>query len=42
MIRHGYGVQTWTDGKRYEGYWLDDKMDGWGRMKYSDGDIYEG
>lgn len=27
-IRHGYGVQYWTDGAHYEGKWLFNKADG--------------
>ena len=28
-VREGYGVQEWTDGGRYEGYWKNDKS--WGK-----------
>jgi hypothetical protein len=29
-MRHGYGVYTWRDGDRYEGYWENNKRDGEG------------
>jgi hypothetical protein len=25
---HGYGVLTWKDGKKYEGYFVNDKREG--------------
>ena len=25
-IRHGRGIQIWIDGSRYEGYWINDKV----------------
>lgn len=28
MIRHGYGVQVWLDGAKYQGYWKDNKACG--------------
>src|SRR3990167_6354002 len=42
MLRHGYGVQTTQDGAKHEGFWKDDKADGWGRKTFPEGDIYEG
>lgn len=41
-LRHGYGVQVWTDGSKYEGEWKNDKTNGYGRLIHSDGDVYEG
>ena len=40
--RHGRGVQIWSDGSRYEGYWENDKANGRGRLIHADGDVYEG
>ncbi|CAG9312094.1 unnamed protein product [Blepharisma stoltei] len=40
--RHGYGVQIWPDGSKYEGYWMLDKANGKGRLTHGDGDVYEG
>jgi len=28
MVRHGYGVQVWLDGAKYQGYWKDNKASG--------------
>ena len=30
--RHGHGYLTWADGSRYEGYWIDDKANGYGKL----------
>ena len=40
--RHGRGIQKWTDGSRYEGYWKEDKANIKGKLIHSDGDVYEG
>ena len=40
--RHGRGIQVWTDGSRYEGYWKEDKANVRGKLTHSDGDVYEG
>ena len=40
--RHGRGIQVWTDGSRYEGYWKQDKANVRGKLTHSDGDVYEG
>ena len=40
--REGKGVQIWSDGSRYEGFWLKDKANGRGRLIHADGDVYEG
>ena len=31
-----------SDGSSYEGSWVDNKYEGFGVFKWSDGDIYEG
>ena len=41
-LRHGIGIQVWTDGSIYEGHWKNDKADGDGRLIHADGDVYEG
>mmetsp|Transcript_39956 Transcript_39956/g.29462 ORF Transcript_39956/g.29462 Transcript_39956/m.29462 type:complete len:101 (+) Transcript_39956:290-592(+) len=41
-IRDGRGVQIWSDGSRYEGYWKANRANGRGRLIHADGDIYEG
>ena len=40
--REGKGIQIWNDGSKYEGYWKNDKANGWGRLIHSYGDVYEG
>ena len=40
--RHGRGIQIWTDGSKYEGYWKDDKANVKGKLIHADGDVYEG
>ena len=40
--RDGYGVQIWSDGSKYEGFWSNDKANGKGRLIHADGDVYEG
>ena len=40
--RHGRGIQVWTDGSRYEGYWVEDKAHGYGVYTHIDGAKYEG
>jgi hypothetical protein len=41
-IKHGYGIQVWADGSKYEGYWKQGMASGYGRLIHSDGDVYEG
>jgi hypothetical protein len=31
-LRYGRGVQIWTDGSKYEGYWRSDMANGRGRL----------
>ena len=40
--REGYGVQVWTDGAKYEGYWIDNKAQGRGTFWHAEGDLYDG
>ena len=41
-MRHGYGVQMWPDGAKYEGYWKNDKAHGKGKFYHVEGDVYDG
>jgi hypothetical protein len=38
----GYGIFTWTDGRRYEGQYIDDEKEGNGTFFWPDGRKYEG
>lgn len=40
--REGRGIQVWPDGSKYEGYWLNDKVQGLGRMIFTNGDAFVG
>lgn len=40
--RENFGVLRKKDGIKYEGYWMDDKLNGLGRFIYKDGTVYEG
>jgi hypothetical protein len=42
IVRHGYGVQYWTDGAHYEGQWKYNKAEGQGIFWHAEGDIYHG
>ena len=35
-------MQIWADGSIYEGYWLNNKANGYGRLIHPDGDVYSG
>lgn len=39
---HGKGVYTWTDGRKYEGEYFNDKKHGYGVYTYSDNRKFEG
>ncbi len=39
---HGYGINLWANGDRYEGYWQDDLQHGQGTYTWSDGSGYQG
>ena len=41
-IRHGRGIQLWTDGSKFIGYWKNGKASGKGKLIHADGDIYDG
>jgi hypothetical protein len=36
------GIQKWTDGRSYEGQFLNNLMHGFGRFSFGDGTMYEG
>jgi hypothetical protein len=40
--KEGFGIKTWANGSRYEGYWHNDKMHGEGTFKWDKGDVYQG
>ena len=40
--QHGYGVQEWNDGAKYEGEWKNGKTNGYGTFYHPGGDIYKG
>lgn len=42
IVRHGYGVQYWTDGAHYEGQWTFNKAEGQGTFWHAEGDVYRG
>ena len=39
---NGKGVFTWTDGRKYEGDYLNDNKEGFGTFWWPDGKIYKG
>ena len=39
---HGKGVNTWADGRKYEGEYYNDKKDGFGVWTWADGRKYVG
>jgi len=41
-MQTGYGLMTWADGRRYEGYWVNSKCTGFGILAHKDGRKYEG
>lgn len=38
----GHGVFTWADGRKYVGYYKDDKKEGYGEFTWPDGRCYRG
>ena len=40
--RHGQGVYNYSDGGRYEGTWVDDRIEGTGTSYYANKNVYEG
>ena len=41
-MRHGFGVQTWPDGTKYEGEFKYNKAQGKGKYFHKNGEIYDG
>ncbi len=41
-VPHGRGEHVWTDGRRYEGEWMNGKASGYGTYRWPDGQRYEG
>ena len=42
VTKTGYHSETYANGERYEGYFVNGKRQGIGRMEYANGDVYEG
>ena len=40
--RHGYGIQIWPDGRKFEGNWRNNVREGRGKLTYVEGDVYDG
>ena len=40
--RDGEGIYTWPNGRKYEGYYVEDKQEGHGVLTEADGSQYEG
>ena len=38
----GYGVMTWFDGRKYEGYFLNNRFNKEGKYTFRDGKVFEG
>ena len=38
----GFGNYVWEDGRKYKGYWLNNKMHGKGIFEWPDGKKFEG
>ena len=41
-LRHGRGIQLWSDGAKFFGCWKKGKACGKGKLVHSDNDVYEG
>ena len=41
-MRNGQGVLSFSEGKKYKGYFFQNKINGEGTMSYSDGKTFEG
>ena len=41
-VKHGRGIQYWSEGSKYYGYWVSGKANIKGKLVHFDGDIYEG
>ena len=42
LERHGFGRTCWYDGQVQEGYYVHNKLNGYGRAISDDGDFYAG
>ena len=42
VVNEKIQIKHSNDGSIYEGYWKDDKFNGYGRLIYADGDVYTG
>ena len=42
FLKHGYGVQMWPDGAKYEGDWRNGMAEGQGTFYHANGDVYTG
>ena len=40
--RHGFGKYQYLDGGRFEGEWVDDRIQGKGKSIYANGNVYDG
>ena len=41
-FQHGFGIFTWTDGRKYEGQWKFGKQHGEGNQYFPDGSMKSG
>ena len=41
-LRHGFGLRVYSNGSRYQGQWVNDKMEGHGEFTQVAGGKYEG
>jgi len=41
-LKHGKGIQSWSDSAKYDGDWKFGKACGYGKFYHVDGDIYQG
>jgi hypothetical protein len=41
-MKHGKGIQWWSDGSSYNGDWKLNKASANGILIHADGDVYEG
>lgn len=39
---HGFGVMTWENADKYQGYWQAGKQSGYGELYFEDGSYYKG
>lgn len=41
-MQHGFGVEMWIDGSKYEGEYCEGKKQGRGKYTWADGSYYDG